>query len=349
MLPQVYVGGRAISPLVNVSELVLTHAWPTTGLGGPLGAECSVLLKASERPGWIEQGALSEVRLGGLPLVAGHLGEPDWIDGTLTIDAASTEGDQVPCLDSSGKTSSTPDTVFDAQIANGSLTWSRPASISTTALVTGDTTEELNNVTDMIGAYQDSSGARLYVDAWRRIIKGSDPTAPGLFVLPGAGELAWTTETQATRIIGRWADSSNGGKLTNTTVIAATEKKVVPRIVDMRSLGPITSARATAVLNEILAEATAGGWTNGLTLSPGHILNAPHLGSVANSVGRGLMVRLLGQRDTRPGRMPVGYVDFIVERSEWHVADDQIVLTPRGMVARDFAAILADAGVEEAA
>jgi hypothetical protein len=61
------------------------------------------------------------------------------------------------------------------------------------------------------------------------------------------------------------------------------------------------------------------------------------------------MVRLNGQRDPRTSSLPVGYVDFIVDRSEWHVTDGTINLSPRGMVSSDFAALAAEFGVQEAA
>ena len=123
----------------------------------------------------------------------------------------------------------------------------------------------------------------------------------------------------------------------------------IEQIVDLTNNGPLNSTRATNILNSILAKSTAGGWANGLTLTTSQILGSPHPADVCLRVGRGLMVRLLGQRDPRPGRVPVGFVDFVVERAEWNVTDGTITLTPRGMVARDFAAILAESGVKEAA
>jgi hypothetical protein len=222
------------------------------------------------------------------------------------------------------------------------LTWTRPASISATALTDGDETAKLNSVSEMLATYADTSGARLYVDPWRRILKGIDPVAPEVFVIPGAGELSWTTDQQATRIIGRWANSA--GVYTNTVVGSGS----IERMVDMEDLGPLDATRATTILTNILKRASSGGWTGGLALSAGQFIGAPDLASVAERVGRGLMVRLLGQRDPRPDRPPVNFIDFIVERSEWHVADGTITLTPRGMVASDFASILAEAGVREA-
>jgi hypothetical protein len=273
------------------------------------------------------------------------LAEPDWSDGnvgTVTITAASQEGGSTACLTGAGLTSSTPDPVIDAAIARGSLTWSRPASISTTPLTDGDTTRSLNSVSEMLGAYANQSAARLYVDGYRRLLKGADPTQPEFFIIHGA-ELSWTTDRQADAVIGGWHNSAGAPQI--TTVGSGP----VERLVSLDNLGPLDSTRATAVLTSILSKSSSGGWSNGLTLSAGQFLGSPSLAEIGARVGRGLMVRLNGQRDPRPDRPPVGYIDFIVERAEWHVADGTITLTPRGMVASDFASILATAGVEEAA
>jgi hypothetical protein len=344
MVPQVYVAGQPVAPLADVGDLVISHEWPASGVGGPASATFTLLLPRAKRPGWLAKGALSEVRFGGLPLLAGQVAEVDWTDGTITIDGACREGGSTACLTSGGLPSSTPDPVIDAAISRGASTWTRPASISTTALTDGDQTRDVNSVADMLGAYADSSGTRLYVDPWRQLLKGTDPVTPEVFIVPGSGELSWASEAQATRIIGGWYDA-NGAPQVTIVGSGATE-----RMVNMANLGRITSSKATNVLNEILARATSGGWTGGLTLSATQFTGQMSLASVAERVGRGLMVHLIGQRDPRPDRLPVNYVEFIVERSEWHVAEGTINLTPRGMVARDWAAILAESGViEEAA
>lgn len=350
MTPQVYVAGMKLETLAPIGDLVISHEFPAGGsaggIGGPVSADFSLLLPAAKRPSWLDKGAPAEVRFGpGLPHLAGALAEPDWASGTLSITAAASEGSTTACMAADqATTSSTPDVILDAAKARGAVSWSRPASISTVALTTGDQTADLNSVSDMAAAFCDTNtSARLIVDPSRQILKTSDPTSSGLFILPGAGELAWTTEAQATRVIGRWQDSS-GILHTNMVGSGAVELRV-----DLTGNGPLTSAQATVILVNILTRATAGGWANGITVTQDQLVGAPHLAAVADQVGRGLMARNLGQRDPRPDRLPVGYVDFIVERSEWHVADRQIILTPRGMVARDVMAILADAGVKQAA
>jgi hypothetical protein len=347
MTPSVYVGGQKVDTLAPISELVLACEWPQgsgLGVGGPVSASFGIILPPSKRPGWLVKNALAEVRMDGLCLLAGFVAEVDWIEGRVSINGAATEGGTTLCLDGSGATSSTPDTILDAAISRGALSWNRPASISTTPLVTGDATAALNYVTDMLGQFgKANTGSRVYVDPARSVRIGSDPTTPGIVVEAGSGELPWVSEDQATRLAGRWADAS--GVL--STAFAGSG--AIERAIDMTPLGPLTSTQASTILGNILTQLTSGGWGGGLTLTTNQIIGTPHLATVFLLAAQGLMVRLNGQRDPRPDRLPVSCVDFIVERAEWHVADNVIVLTPRGMVAREFAAVLSDFGVQEAA
>ena len=343
-VPQVFVAGVNVGALAPVADLVISHEFPPNGIGGPVTADFTIQLPAAKRPSWLVKGAPAEVRLGGWPMLAGALLEPDWSDGSLSIAAAANEGSTTACLTAAGTTTNTADVAVDAAIARSAITWSRPGSISATPLsASGDETADLNPLSDLLGDVAEVLGARLYVDASRRLLKTIDPTAPEVFVLPGAGELAWTTEAQATRVIGRWQDAT-GNRFTTMVGTGAIEQ-----MVDLTVMDAMTVTSATALLSNILARASAGGWANGLTLAAEQLIGTPHLADVADRVGRGLMIRNLGQIDPRGDRLPVGYVDVVIERSEWHVDDRQIILTPRGMVARDWATVLAEAGVKEAA
>jgi hypothetical protein len=345
--PSVYVGGFKVETLAPVSELVLACEWPAgsgLGVGGPVSASFGIVLPPAKRPGWLVKDAVAESRIGGLSLLAGRVTEVDWDGGRVSIDGAATEGGSTVCVDGSGAPSSTPDTILDAAINRTAVSWNRPASISASPLATGNVTTSLNYVTDMLGQYgKSNAGARVYVDQARSVRVGADPAIAEIVVVSGAGELPWASQDQATRLAGRWVDTTG---VPSTTFVGS---GAIERIIDMTALGPQTSGSATTILTNILAQLTAGGWGGGLAISSNQILGGLHLADVFCRASRGLMVRLLGQRDPRPGRLPVSCVDFIVERAEWHVADNVIVLTPRGMVTREFAAVLDDFGVQEAA
>lgn len=347
MTPSAHVAGQVVGALGKVGSLTVANEWPEAGIGGPASAEFTIQLPPANRPGWLVKDQLADVRFGGLYLLSGWVTEADWSDpeaGKITINGASREGEITAALTAAGVTSTTPDTFIDAAITRGALTWTRPATISTTALASGDTTSTPNTVVSLLAEYADETGNRLYVDPYRRLLKGTDPTTPTFYLLPGSGELSWVSEGQATRIFGGWHTNSGAPQVTSVGSGA------VEKLVDLDILGPFPDAtRPTAILNSILARVTAGGWSGGLTVSSQQIMGRPHLAEVGNAVGRGCMFRLLGQRDPRPGRVPTGFVDFVCERSEWDVNAGTITLTPRGMVARDWAAILSDFGLGDAA
>ena len=345
MTPSVHANGQALDALTKVTDLVVAAEWPDTGIGGPTSATFTINLPPANRPSWLIKDTPADVRLGGTFLLAGKIAEPDWGQdsepSTITITGAAREGENTVALDGTGKTTSTADTALDAAISRGALTWTRPASISTTPLTDGDQTNTPNMLLELLAQAARQTGGRYYVDPYRRILAGTDPTTPTYLLQPGSGELPWTTQEQATRIIGGWFDTGGVPHATAVGSGANEQKVILPRNVT-------NSTTATSILTNLLAAATAGGWTGGLTIAAEQIIGRPHLADVLAAVGRGCMFRLLGQRDPRTDRVPVGYVDFVCERAEWHVADGTIILTPRGMVARDWAALLADAGVEAA-
>lgn len=346
MTPQAYVAGRPVASLAKVGNMVLAAEWPDAGIGGPVSAEFEIQLAPQDRPGWLAKDAPADVRFGGLYLLAGKVDEVDWSDdnaGKVTFSGACREGENTACLTAGSLTSSTPNTVIDAAISRGALTWTRPASISGAALVSGDTTDKTNSVTALLAQYADENNVRPYVNASRQLLIGVDPTTPTFLLQPGSGELAWVSEAQATRIVGGWHLTTGGPQI--TTVGSGAIEKMVD--LDPNGLFP-DATRPTAILNSILAKATSGGWGGGLTVAVEQIVGEPHPAAVLDAVGKGCMFRLLGQRETRPGRVPVRYVDFVCERVEWNVNDANLTLTPRGMVSRDWTAILAEAGVDAA-
>lgn len=344
MTPQVYIAGQPVAALAKVGSLVIAAEWPDAGIGGPASATFEVQLAPQDRPSWLVKDALAEVRIGGCSTLAGMVAEVDWDTGSVTINGSSREGETTVCLDATqAKTSSIPDEFIDSAIARVAVTWTRPASISATALAGGGQTGEVNSVVSALAAYADESGSRLYVDPFRRLLKGTDPVTPTYYLQPGSGELAWTSQEQATRVYGGWHDFSGAPHVT-AVGSGATEQKV-----NLDPLGPFVDAtRPTAILTSILAKATAGGWVGGITISAEQIFGRPHLADVLNSVGAGCMFRLLGQRDPRPGRVPVGFVDFVCDRAEWNVNDGTLLISPRGMAAEGWDAILGEEGVEAA-
>lgn len=338
-------GGIPVSALAPVGDLEVTHEWPEGGTA----LTFSVLLPPTERPPQIVEQATCDLMIGARPVWPGHLSEVNWATGQITAKGAITDGDSTPCLDATGKTTTIPDAAIDSAITRDEVTWTRPASISAAAYGAAGETAALNSLTSMLVAYQTEADKRIYVDPQRALRMGSDPTVPGYYLLPGTPELSWATEAQATRLIGRY-QSTTAGALANVTVTAAGAKPpYVVKLIDLTKRGVLTSTRANAVLAGILRDVTSGAWAGGIPVSRHQIAGEPDLAEVAEAIGRGEMFRKLGQRDPRAGRVPVGFIDFVCGQSVWRPADDVITLTPVGTVARDWASVLEEYGVQEAA
>lgn len=345
MDPHILIAGRPVHALGRVGELVIAHEFPTDSVGGPASLTFGLLLDKADRPGWLAKGARCDALLGYCPNWAGRVTEVDWDEGTVTAEGVAREGDKPAPLDGSGVLTLIPDTAVDAAISRSAVSWSRPASLSTTA-VASDTSGTYESVNALLGAWAQQTATadeRLFVDSRRRLLAGNDPTAPTYTLLPGSGELNWASESQATRVLGRWKDAAG----TMSTASAGTGSDEL--LVDLTPRGAMTATQAANVCASILLALSSGGWDGSITVSGDQFAaSGVHPAKAAEDCGRGAMFRLLGQRDPRPGRVPVGYLDFIAERGEYRSTDDTVTITPRGMVARDLTTILASFKAEAA-
>lgn len=292
-----------------------------------------------QRPGWLTEGASALVSIGGLALLTGTVTAVGWNSRSVAIAGAATQADTVPCLDATtGQTTTVADKAIDNAIAEDWVDWRRLDSISSTPYGDSEVGEELKGIPDLLGALSDAS-KRPLVDGRAILRTVADPTAPTLFAYPGVDELSWADGSQARTLVGRWRDSA--GSLDNAT--AGSGRPV--QLIDLTGVKALTSTTAANLLESILADLSAGGWSNGLTLARNQFVGRPHLAKVWLQCARGAMIRL-PQRDTRPDHSrPM--LDVIIESASWDVSADEISIGPRGLVV-DGSAVLADHGAEVA-
>jgi hypothetical protein len=331
---QVRVGGQMLSSIGWWGGLTVTHQWPR----GCWQADWSMALDPLERPPALVQGAPVEVLVAGAVVWAGYLSELNWSDGTFSASGAAREGEETLCLAADGTTSSTPDVVIDAAISRGALSWSRPASLSATALTTGDDTQELNYVTDLLDTWSTTVGKRWAVNSDRQVYAAADPTSPAYYVAYGAAEFGVADDALVGTLTGGWFDVNGAPHL---TTVGTGRPEVA---VNMANLGPIDSTTATNVLTAILAKTGARlAFTNAVTVTAEQVWSSggasPHL----SDVRAGLMFRLLGLEDPRDGSLAT---DVLMGESVWDVDAATVQLTPIDLAARDLSSIVADAGLE---
>jgi len=338
--PQVRVGGSKglwLSTLAPVGDIEVDVRWP---LGG-YELSFSVLLGARRRPAVIAKGAPCDLLLGGRVVFPGRISEVDWSEGKVTATGLCRDAETTAALTAGGTTTSTPNVAIDAAISRGAWAVTRPASLSSAAMASVDETDHVNYVAQLLDMWANDNGKRWYVDSDKAVRAGVDPTTPELYLLPGAGELSWATEKEATRVIGRWMDASG---VFHTSFAGSGSQE---QIVDLTDRGVLNGAQAVSILNQILARSSSGSWAGGVTVSADQLVTVGGLrmdpSRVVRMAQRGLMVRLLGHRDPRPGRFSLT-TDVVIGQAVWNVSGRTVALTPMGSVARDFASIVESFG-----
>lgn len=333
----VYVNGR---PFPKAGSITIEDQWPYGCWELDFALDTST---TRARPRQLVAGAPVQAKLGPIVLWSGYLTEPNWADGTFVAQGWVREGETIPCLTSSGLTTTIPNTAIDNAIARGWVHWRRTSSISAVAYSADDTTtstdgtDGFNAITALMDAYTLEAGNRWAVGADQRVYVAPDPTTPMWDIAPDVQALGVAMDKLAGTINARWADSAGNA---HTSIVGNTTPVVM---VDFRGKGALTSARVTALCQGILtAGAATTGWTNGITITKQQISRNgvhPHLALVK----AGHMGRLLGQRDPRGLDAST---KVVLGNSKLDVAAGTLDLAPVDLAARDLSAIVEKAGGE---
>jgi hypothetical protein len=335
MGPEVFVAGRPLTSIDWWGELTVAHRWPL----GSWEAAWSMPLQPWRRPPQLTANAAVEVRVGGWPIWAGNLAEPDWATGRFAAVGACRQGETAICLDSGGNTTSIPDTAVDQAIARAAVNWTKPASISAVAFAPTAETRAPNYVAALLDAYALSANKRWFVDQWRAVRLADDPTVPTAAVMPDNGVLGVATETQAAKVYARYLDSTSGAYATVSYGSGRPERGV---LLDPEKVGSLSAAQATARAQAIWAPLQAQtGWTNGITVAEGELLTLGNRPKALWNFAAGQMVRLLGVRDMRGLSTNT---DVVIGESVWNPGQQTLTINPVGMVDRDFASIIESVG-----
>lgn len=332
--PWIRVAGVPLETHAPVGEMVIEHRWPF----GCWEAKWSMTLRPRQRLPGIVKGAKVEVLLGSLQIWAGTLTEPDRSEGNFVASGSARLAEHAPAMNSSGKTTTVPDTAIDRAIALGWLDWTRPTSISNAAYAgtdssTVDGSDQLNTVAALLDAYTLENDVRWGVDAYRRVYKATDPTEVTWDMHPAVQVLASASDRLAGTIVARWADSFG----TKTTTITGSGLPVVP--ISLLERGDLTLARVTAISNTILTRAAAAGGTVGsFEIGADQIRGRPHLARIV----AGQRARLLGQFDPDTGTSTTP--SLVLGVTSWDVAGRVVTCSPVDAAARSLAEIVAEQG-----
>lgn len=331
--PWIRVNGVPLDVHAPSGDVVIEHRWPF----GCWEMSWSMSLRPRQRLAGIVKGAKVEALIGSLPIWAGTLGERD--GDKFMASGSARLAEQAPALNSSGKTTTTPDVAIDNAIAQGWLDWTRLESVSNVPYAGSDTSttdasDRVNTVAALLDAYTAENNVRWKVNESRHLRISADPvTTLHWDIHPNEQVLASASERLAGTIVARWASSA--GNL--STTITGSGLPIVP--VDLTALGGLTSTRVTTISNTILTRAAAAAGTVGaFSVTRDQIRGRPNLARVI----AGHNVRLLGQQDPDTGMSTTPRV--VLGVTSWNVSEGTVACTPVDAAARDLASIVAEQG-----
>ena len=337
--PEVRVGGFWLSSIVPQGWGELRHG---TRVNGAWEASWTIPNTRTWRHPALVYGALVEIMLGPVCVFAGTLEEPDWDSGQFVAMGACRDGETAVALTAGGVTSTVPNTVIDAAIARGVLSWTRVGNFGTTAVGDADSLSGVVTIQSVLDAWAQENDSNWYVDNQRNlIIKPLDETTVDWFVVPGSGVLGSASEERVDRVFVRYIDSTTKRRAT-ASYPASTPVGGVEKPADITNRGAMSAAKATSIAQGMWSDLQGRpGWTNGLTLKGGQVTTPGGVVADLAIPAAGDTMRLLGVADVRG----VSHnTDVVIGDTDYTWEDDEIQANPVGVAARDTESVLEEVG-----
>ncbi|MDF1603405.1 hypothetical protein [Nocardioides sp. YIM 152315] len=282
---------------------------------------------------------------GGVPIGFGRLQEPGE-NGEMVVNGLWQQTRHSPCLTAAGGFTTTPNSAIDGAISRGDVTFTRPASISSTGWITtanGELTLE-----QLLDGYTAEAGMRWGVDNYGRVEVKADPTAPMWHVphaVAGRG-LQPAEDEFYTHITGRFITSyGTSGPVYDVRTVGSDDaadyfgRRGVQ--VELEDLGVITAAKAISIITGIFLRSGARmGWSEGLDLTYGQIVTPGGVPAPLNQVQAGQMVRLAGVVDGSRAYTLGMSQDVVLGRSTYTDGSDRISLSIVDQAPRNLADVL---------
>lgn len=334
--PEVWVGGFKLSGIAPRGWGELRHS---TRVNGAWEASWSIPFAGNWRHPALVYGALVEIRFGPLVIWSGSLTEPDWDAGLFVATGASRDGEDAVAMTGAEVASTAPNTVIDAAIARGVVSWKRDGDFGTTPVGNVNDLGGLASLSSVLDAWAQVNGSGWFVTPDRRlIIKPVSESEPKWFVTPGSGVLGSADEDRADRVFVVYVNSTTGG-YSKASYPATTPVSGVERPVDLTDRGPMTPAVALTTAESIWNERLAGrsGWTNGLTLKRGQVTTRGGIEADLALIQAGDSIRLQGVPDPRGLEQ---HLDVVIGDTDYEWTDDENQVNPVGLAARDRDSVL---------
>lgn len=264
---------------------VTYESWADGGCGS---ASWSFALTVTSQHQALRVGStLVEVMCGLMPVWTGLLSDADRNTWECTAFGLASEAQKYPALD--GTLANTRE--IGAAIAQAqSMGWPVFNTFGLAGTAAGEATGNPVSVAQLLTDYAEQTGQRWGVDAQRRVWMRPTPTDVSWLASPGSAAFGTTNEDRATRLLGRYLDSTTGVHQTASSGSGAPVETV-----DLSERGAMTGTAAEAILAGMLHLTHVGpAWTNGASLTSDQLQTMGGSRAFLPVVQAGRLVRTLG-------------------------------------------------------
>lgn len=344
MTVQVWVDGRPLDTVAPWGGLTFTSELA----GGCLDASW----RMEVRRGWdhsvLVRGTVAEIRLGGTPLWAGVLAEPNRDTWEVYARGVAAEANRFLALAADGSMGRYVGTVTQLAIARG-LPWvshefrGGPFPGHANPVRTDDDGEGLNTVHALWEAAADAAGWFWGVGPDRRPYVQGRPVVPKWRAHVPPDSLGLADDEYVTHLVGRFR-SVPGAYATVSVGNGAAAAKWGRREldVDLTERGIMPQAQAVDILSGMLAKLLPRpGYANGLDFGEWDVTTLGGRRANPLLIQPGDMIRLHGVRDD--GLTSAAYHDVVAGRVKYEAprrGGSSVHVEPLGLAARNFQAVL---------
>jgi hypothetical protein len=315
---QIRVGGRWLSVDALYGDVAMSTVWP--------GGSDELTWSMGSRPLRKFRGReLVQAYRGPVCVWCGVLNEPDPSQDQQAARGLWRRGDDFEALDGAGNATTVPDTAVDQAIIRG-LEWTRPASISNTA-VDYDITQGPVTLSVLLDAWATANGKRWWVTPAGELLGVVDDTTPTWQTFPLDTGLGYALDNYASTLVGRYQTSTGYATSIRTNTQAETDHGHQEQVVDLTPRGVLTATKANTVLDNLLALGRAvPAYTTGIDAAYGEILTRGGTPVAPESVYAGPLVRVHGGIDLVQRKNSALYLDVQIGRTQ--LAGGELTISP---------------------
>lgn len=303
--------------------------WETWAEGGTGEIKWEFALTPRSQHQALRPNSLVEVMCGPVPVVSGLMVDPDRTTWECVAYGLAAAANQYPALDSGGSTTRNVGVAINTARDMG---WPVTNTAPVTGTAAGDATGNPTSVFQLLTDYAQQTGQRWGVDPEGRVYMTPTATSPAWLASPDSSAFGTTNEGRATRLLGRYLDST-----TSTNLTASAGSGAPVETLDLTDKGAMTGVAATAYLQGLLdLDKSQTAWTNGVTLTRDQLQTMGGTPAFLPAVRAGQVMRSLGLSYASQALK----LDTVIGKTRYTAGDDVIYVEPVNTAARSFTDVL---------